>query len=246
MPPPPGLVADLVADLCEFCNEDRLPAVAQAALAHAQFEAIHPFADGNGRTGRALIHMVLRRRGLAARMLPPVSLVLATWSERYIAGLKAMCYRGPANGRMAREATNEWVGFFAGACRRAVKDSDAFEARVAALQAGWRRKLGTVRAGSATDLLLHVLPSAPLITVKAATDLTGRSAQAANEAMRRLAAAGVIRQVSVGRRNRAFEAPAAIAAFTELERRLASPQGETRTSPPARRVPRRRGRTSVG
>lgn len=223
VPPPHELVTDLLADLCAFCNEERLPAVAQAALAHAQFEAIHPFADGNGRTGRALIHMVLRRRGLASRVLPPVSLVLATQPERYIEGLRAMCYHGPANGRRAREATNEWIGFFASACRRAVDDSNAFEARVAALQAGWRRKLGPVRVGSATDLLLRALPGAPLITVKAAADLTGRSAQAANEAVRRLEAAGVIRQVGVGRRNRAFEAPSAIAGFAELERRLAIP-----------------------
>jgi len=223
VPPPPELVADLVADLCRFCNEEHLPAIAQAALAHAQFEAIHPFADGNGRAGRALIHMVLRRRGLASRVLSPVSLVLATWPDRYIAGLRAMCYRGPADGRQAREAANDWIGFFAGACRRAARDADAFEARGAALQASWREKLGRVRAGSATDLLLRTLPGTPLISVKAAADLTGRSAQAANEAIRRLEAAGVIRQVSVGRRNRAFEAPAAIAAFTELERRLATP-----------------------
>src|SRR5438874_7211021 len=68
VPPPPELVPELLADLCSFCNEDSLPAVAQAAMAHAQFETIHPFVDGNGRTGRALIHMLLRRRGLATRV----------------------------------------------------------------------------------------------------------------------------------------------------------------------------------
>src|SRR3984957_7846455 len=67
VPPPPDLVRGLLDDLCAFCNTDAVPAVAQAAIAHAQFETIHPFADGNGRTGRALIHLVLRRRGLAQR-----------------------------------------------------------------------------------------------------------------------------------------------------------------------------------
>src|SRR5256885_1845595 len=65
IPPPPELVPDLMEDLCAFCTSETLPAVAQAAIAHAQFETIHPFADGNGRTGRALIQLVLRRRGLA-------------------------------------------------------------------------------------------------------------------------------------------------------------------------------------
>jgi hypothetical protein len=75
---PHEMVRGLLDDLCTFCSDDSLPAVAQAAIAHAQFETIHPFVDGNGRTSRALIHLVLRRRGLATRILLPVSLVLAT------------------------------------------------------------------------------------------------------------------------------------------------------------------------
>ncbi len=83
VPPPPDHVEGLLEDLCAFANDDSLPAVAQATIVHAQFETIHPFVDGNGRTGRALIHVVLRRRGLAPRILAPVSLVLATWSSSY-------------------------------------------------------------------------------------------------------------------------------------------------------------------
>ena len=75
VPPPPEDVHDLLEDLVRFCNDDTLPALAQAAVAHAQFETVHPFVDGNGRTGRVLLHLVLRRRGLAHRVLPPVSLI---------------------------------------------------------------------------------------------------------------------------------------------------------------------------
>ena len=81
VPPPQEEVEGLLHDLCGFCNGDSLPAVAQAAIAHAQFETIHPFIDGNGRTGRVLLHVILKRRGLAPRVLAPVSLVLATWSS---------------------------------------------------------------------------------------------------------------------------------------------------------------------
>jgi hypothetical protein len=101
-------------------------------------------------------------------------------------------------------------------------------------------RLGSVRANSAADLLLRLLPGAPLVSVSSAARLTGRSFAAANDAIARLTAADVLRQVSVGRRNRAFEAPAVIDAFTDLERQLASPEGNTRTSHPSRRVPRRR------
>ncbi|MCM3886256.1 hypothetical protein [Frankia sp. R82] len=79
---------------------------------------------------------------------------------------------------------------------------------------------------------------APVLTVRSAAALTGRSAQAVNEAVHRLVDADVLRQVTVGRRNRAFEAPEAIDAFTYLERRLASPHGDTLLSPPRRRTPR--------
>ena len=71
VPPPPETVAALTNEAwCAFCNGDDLPAIAQAAVAHAQFETIHPFVDGNGRSGRALIHVILRRRGLAPACAP--------------------------------------------------------------------------------------------------------------------------------------------------------------------------------
>ena len=239
IPPPPEYVRDLLEDLCDFCNDDELPAVAQAAMAHAQFETIHPFADGNGRTGRALIHFVLRRRGLATRVLPPISLVLATWANDYIAGLGATRYLGAATSTAARDGTNLWVARFAAACLRAVEDANSFEERARLLQDEWRARLGPVRANSATDLLLRALPGAPLTTVSAAAAHLGRTFQPVNAAIARLTDASILRQVSVGRRNRAFEAPEVIEAFTALERRLASPAGHTRISAPSRRVPLR-------
>ena len=240
VPPPPELVHDLLLDLCRFCNDNSLPAVVQAALAHAQFETIHPFIDGNGRTGRALIHLTLRRRGLAPRVLPPVSLVLATWATDYVAALEGTRYRGQPASPAAHEGLNRWVGLFATACRRAVDDAAEFAARTRGLEAAWRERLGAVRANSATDLLLHALPGAPVLTVRSAADLISRSLRATNEAIARLSAAEVLTQVTVGRRNRAFEARELIDVFTDLERQLASPRGDTRLASPSRRVPRRR------
>jgi len=239
VPPPSEMIEELLVDLCDFCNTDSLPAVAQAAIAHAQFETIHPFIDGNGRTGRALIHMVLRRRGVAPRVLPPVSLVLATWAEEYVAALTGTRYLGRSASTAAHDGLNHWVGLFAAASRRAVADASAFEERIAGLEALWRAKLGRIRGNSATDLLLRSLPGAPILTVQAAASLTGRSVQAANEAVARLEEAGVLHQVTVGKRNRAFEARQLIRAFTDLERELASPMRDTRAVPPSRRVPRR-------
>ena len=240
VPPPPELVEELLEDLSAFCCSDDLPAVAQAAIAHAQFETIHPFVDGNGRTGRTLIHLVLRRRGLALRVLPPVSLILATWAKAYVNGLTGVRYRGPATSKEAHVGANQWIAQISGACVRAVADAGGFEARARDIENSWRERVQTVRKNSAADLLLRALPGAPVVTVNSAAVLIGRTYPAANKAVSSLVDAGVLKQVNIGRRNRAYEAPEIIAAFTDLERQLASPEGNTRTSKPVRRVPPRR------
>jgi len=237
VPPPWESVAELMNDLVAFSNDDGLPAVAQAAIAHAQFETIHPFIDGNGRTGRALIQLILRRRGLASRVLPPVSLILATWAQQYIDGLTATRYNGDASSSDAHKGINLWVGRFAGACSRAVEDAEVFEQHAMNIESHWRERLGKIRSKSATDLLLRRLVGAPVLTVASAADLIKKSFVQTNEAVTRLKQAGILNQITIGRRNRAFEAPEIIAAFTELERQLASPDGATRASSPARPVP---------
>jgi Fic family protein len=241
VPPPPEFVGDLVDDLVTFLNDDVLSPLTQAAIAHAQFETIHPFADGNGRVGRALVHVVLRRRGLAPRVVPPISLVLATRSKDYIHGLTGVRYRGTPGSKTAHQGLNQWLAIFAGACRRAVDDVAVFEERIKALSEAWHQRLGRVRANSATERLLVALPGAPIITVTTAAVLIDRSYQQTNQAMQRLVDSGVLRQITVGQRNRAFEAIEVIDAFTDLERQLASPAGDTRRVSPRRPVPRRQG-----
>jgi hypothetical protein len=110
---------------------------------------------------------------------------------------------------------------------------------VSDLQSGWRLRLGKVRKGSAVDLLLNALPSAPVITVKSASEIIDRSFKATNDAVSQLNDAGILRQFRLGRRNRAFEASELIETFNDLERQLASPGGDTRSSPPTRSVPSR-------
>lgn len=239
VPPPPEHVSELLGDLCAFCNTDELPAVAQAAIAHAQFETIHPFVDGNGRTGRALIHLVLRRRGLTPRALPPVSLVLATRARTYIDGLIRYRYIGSPTSRKAIEGVNTWVASFSSACTRCASDATLFQARAEQLEAGWRERLGKVRASSATDILLHRLPGAPILTVRSAEALIDRTFKPTHTAIDRLVEAGILRPITITKRHRAYEAPEIIEAFTALERQLASPSGDTRNSRPVRPVPYR-------
>ncbi len=230
VPPPPGEVPALLDDLAAYLESDWHSPLVQAAIAHAQFETIHPFADGNGRTGRALIHVILTRRGLSPRHVPPISLVLATRSADYVAGLTA--YRA--------DGLADWLAVFAAATTEACERVAGLTTGLAEVRQRWRDAVGAVRAGSTTAQLIdEVLPQAPVLTVTQLVRLTGRSAQAVNEAVDRLHTAGVLRQTTAGRRNRAFEVDGLIDLITGFERSLASPAGDTAVEPPARPVPRR-------
>jgi Fic family protein len=210
VPPPPEHVDPLLDDLGAFATRDDLSPVLQAAIVHAQFETIHPFWDGNGRVGRALIHVVLRRRRAVVRFLPPVSLVLANNADTYVRGLTSYRYADE----------NDWYAIFSDALRIAAEGSVGFAERVRTLQEEWLELAGHPRRDSATARLIELLPSHPIVNLRTAMELTGASDQAVLRAFDRLQAAGVIRQTTVGRRNRAFESVGLFALMDDFERQL--------------------------
>jgi Fic family protein len=210
VPPPPEDVEDLLDDLCEAIEDPGLPPLAQAALVHAQFETIHPFDDGNGRTGRALIHVVLRRRGLVADFVPPISVEFARERDRYISGLTD--YR---NGEL-----DAWVEGFAAATARAADLAAAYLDEVAELKQHWRERLSAganPRADAAAWAVIEVLPAHPVLTAAVARAATGRAKAAVHAALDQLAAAGVLLPLSGGRRNRSWEAGGLLDLIADLE-----------------------------
>ncbi len=240
VPPPPEYLDDLLGDLLDYVNGDDHSPLVQAAIAHAQFETLHPFADGNGRAGRALVHVVLRRRGLAPAFVPPISLVLATWSDDYVSGLMTFRHLSGPNSAARSNGASKWLRMFATATGRACLDAKRYSIDIDEITRAWRAKLGRVRANSSADLLLRVLPGAPIVTVESASDLIGRSKARTTDAVNVLASAGVLRQRNVGRRRyRIFEATEVLDLFTGLERALAGPSGDTKNDRPIRLVPQR-------
>lgn len=233
VPPPPELVKGLMGDLVAFVNRTDFPPVVQAAVAHAQFETIHPFADGNGRVGRALIHVVLRRRGLAQRYVPPVSLVLAADATAYVAGLTAF--------REDRAA--DWILLFAQALERAAAKASELALRLAELQEKWRESAGRPRRHSSAEALIVELPAHPIVTVATAQNFLGRSKQAVNEAIAALADKGVLHPITLAKRNRAWEARDLFDLINEVERELATPTDDDEPSRPA---PRQRATSRRG
>jgi Fic family protein len=225
VPPGPERVRDLMDDLVAFMSRTDLPPVVQAAIAHAQFETIHPFADGNGRVGRALIHVVMRRRGIAPRYVPPVSLVLAADAKDYVGGLTAF--------REDRAA--EWILLFARAIERAAAKASELALRLAELQERWRVRAGRPRRHSSAEALIVELPAHPIVTVATAQKFLGRSKQAVNEAIAVLAEKGVLHAITLAKRNRAWEARDLFDLINDFERELATPSDDDEPSRPSPR-----------
>ena len=221
----------------------------QAALVHAQFETIHPFADGNGRVGRALIHTVLTRRGLTRAAVLPVSLVLLTRSREYVEGLTAFRYSGPATGAAAGDGTAAWFETFLQAVSVAVEQTQRFVAQLGDLKRTWAEQLAAhrhragakrrLRADSAVMRLFPLLPEAPVATAHSAQRLLGVSFPAARAALDDLAEAGILSRKRVDRGTTAYLARDVFDLLTMTERQPASTRWDTRDSAPRRPAPAR-------
>lgn len=233
IPPPPEEVSALVTDLCEYANGAAHGALIQAAILHAQFETIHPFADGNGRVGRALIHGVLLRRGLTRQTMLPISLVLGTWSDAYVAGLTA--YR--------RGDLNVWLKTFLDATQQAVHQAELIATDLQAIQEQWRSmvddyrktqgKTRALREDSIDFKLLTGLAAHPIVTAKTLERLYGVTASNARRALEDLEQAGVLRVKVIGVRGTAgYYADDILELITLADRQLASSRFDTRLSPP--------------
>jgi Fic family protein len=186
VPPPHDLVRPLLADLCQFVNRTDLAAIVQAAITHAQFETIHPFADGNGRVGRALIYTVLRRRGETSNYIPPISLILAAEPKAYIAGLTG--YR--------QGDVSAWISQFADAIARAATEAERLAGAIEQLQSSWLDQLGQPRKDAAVRQLVGALPQQPVIDVAAGQRLTGKSHVAVGHALEQLERAGILNRLN--------------------------------------------------
>lgn len=211
VPPPPELVPELLEDLCAFIARIDIAPAAQAAIAHAQFENIHPFADGNGRTGRALIYAILRRRGEIGAYIPPISLILVREKQSYIKGLGAYSSGDVGN----------WTTLLADAITGAVSIAEQLAAAIEERQSTWIDSLGNPRADAAVRQLISALPAQPVVDVAAAREITGKSHVAVGAALRQLEAANILRPLDERRWGRVWECDELLNLVTSFEKGLA-------------------------
>jgi len=211
VPPHHSRVVAAIDDLLRFTRRDDIPALAQIAVAHAQFETIHPFADGNGRTGRALIQAMLRRKGLTRNVTVPVSAGLLTDTNSYFTALTA--YREGDPAPIVRRVSEAAVA--------AVFNARALVGELHAVRAEWNDKI-TARSDSAVWRIADLLLRRPVISTALLAEELDIDSKHARRYLEPLSEAGIIIETSSGPRSRVWRSPAVIAAldaFAERARR---------------------------
>jgi Fic family protein len=203
VPPPadavPGCMKELVSFLQEMPHEEdmlEIPVVIRMAIAHAQFEMIHPFIDGNGRVGRLLLPLML-----AAEGYPPVYIAgfLKTNQQAYYDGLA---------GVQLREEWSEWIRFFAVAVEESAKDSIRTATALEALLVEWQERIALLklRSDSAVKRLPGFLIGTPVVSARHVESALGISFPAANNALSKLQELGLLSNPKEQLRNRLFVA----------------------------------------
>lgn len=147
---------EAVNDLLLFIQRDDMPSLMKAALAHAHFENIHPFEDGNGRTGRALVHSILRKESVCTNSLVPISAGLLTSPKRYYRALDL--YREGNAGPI--------VALFAESATIAVDNGRRLSSDISEIKERWNGKLRSVRSDSSVWKILTYLSGTPILTVQ--------------------------------------------------------------------------------
>jgi Fic family protein len=194
----PGAIADLVA----FAARDDIPALQHAAITHAQFETIHPFVDGNGRTGRALIHSLLRRRALTRAVTVPVSAGLLADTDRYFDALTAYRSGDPA----------PIVDAMADAATSSVANGRILVADLRATKEAWTARV-KARSDSAVWPLIDLVLRQPVINTAVVMTEIGVNYTNAMKAIDRLVDAGALTEIGGRRRSILWQATEVLSAL---------------------------------
>ena len=211
VPPPSEIVDEYLQDLISYANRDDIPALAQAAIAHAQFESIHPFTDGNGRIGRALINSVFRRRAVTSTVVVPLASALIAHRDRYFDDLSAYRNGDP----------EPLMNSFAAGSRIAASQSRQTANHLAAIPEQWREWTGPVRGHSASAKIMASLIAAPVLTAEDVSHRLRLSTSSAYAAIDRLHEAGVLRPLTNRKREQVWGAGLVLDELDALGARIA-------------------------
>jgi Fic family protein len=208
--PQAALVPKTMADLVEFANRQDLPILLRVAVAHAQFETIHPFPDGNGRVGRALVHIMLRAGGVLTHVIAPISAGLLVNSGEYFDALDT--YRAGDAGPLLEQFVD--ASLFAAKTGMELIDALAVQLSIA------REHLASFRADSLANRVIPYLVSQPVLDTHYLVDRVGLSDSGAARALAQLTEAGVLRERTGNKRNRVWQHDGILKVLDDYAERL--------------------------
>lgn len=209
--PPHGDVPRLMADLLAFVGSAGDPPLVKAALVHAQFETIHPYEDGNGRTGRVLFHAVLARAGLVDQGALPLSLVLRDDVAGYIRALTAFRPLTPGTQAM-RDGREQLLTYFMDVVLQAAAIADQTVDEVEDIVASWRPYVERLRSDSSVHRVLDLLMDQPVLTHGYVVDHLEVTRATAANALVELEALGIVQRAGGKfRRQQVYQAGAVLA-----------------------------------
>ncbi len=219
VPPPPDVMSTALSDLEHFLHDRRLPLLIQLALAHYQFEVIHPFLDGNGRIGRLMIPLVLVQRGALSQPL----LYLSAFFERH----RGEYYEHLLLTSQSGDLT-PWIQFFLEGIRRQARDAEERTVRLVELQHKMRSDLLDEGRPNSIVRLAERLFSVPIITARQAASMLDVTPPTAHTAINALVDRGDLREVTGRDRNRIYEAPQIFdAVYGDIDVPTEEPAGQT-------------------
>lgn len=197
-----------IDDLCAFAARRDVHPLVQAAVVHAQFETIHPFTDGNGRTGRVLIHTMMRRSGLTTSATVPVSAGLLRDTAAYFRSLDS--YRAGDPNPIVRQ-----VAFGA---LEAAHNGRELAGEITRIRGRWRESI-RARSDSGAWRLADELFAQPVVNAEHVSRILAVSDRAARNAIEVLEEAGVLKRATVARRNVVWQAPEVLRAMDDFAAR---------------------------
>ncbi len=208
VPPHHDRVPDAMTDLMSFIDNDHFAVLAHVAIAHAQFETIHPFPDGNGRTGRALMHAMLRAKGLIENVTVPVSAGLLADTDQYFEALGAFRSGDP----------DPIVEAVANASFVAISNATRLSESLSEARSAWSTHI-TARSDAGVWKVADLLLRLPVIDSPTIQRLLGVPAPTALRAIDKLVEGGVLTETSGYSRNRVWQADAVLAALDDFAER---------------------------
>ena len=218
--PEPAEIPRYMGYLIAFCNREFGSPTIKSAVAHYYFESIKPFSWGMDRMGRLLAHMIYSRDRMWRTLILPIGTLPAIATKEHAHNLLPYMTKADLDPEELCTLLNNWVTYCGQAMEVSARITRIYTRLTSQMIEGWLQTLGPIRSDSTTRLVLDVLPASPIFSIGYLSRRSDRSFSSVSSAIDALEAAGIVKQVTQGRRNRVFETPDALELSDWIEQQI--------------------------